>query len=75
MAKMADSVDERCLRCGAPDTGERARCVCGASLLVDVVLKDAVRDERQRFTLAGPCTARSSGAFLLAGPHGAGDSG
>ena len=52
MAKMSDSVEVRCLRCGAPDAGERARCVCGASLLMDVVLKGAVADERQRFGLA-----------------------
>ncbi|MCY1020153.1 S1C family serine protease [Pyxidicoccus sp. MSG2] len=52
MAKMSDSVEVRCLRCGAPDAGERARCVCGASLLMDVVLKGAMVDERQRFGLA-----------------------
>lgn len=49
---MADERETRCLRCGAPDAGNVARCVCGASLLVDVVLKQAVEDERLRFALA-----------------------
>ncbi|MBN1210465.1 MAG: trypsin-like peptidase domain-containing protein [Myxococcaceae bacterium] len=49
---MADSIEARCLRCGAPDAGDRAQCVCGASLLVDVLLKEAVEDERRRFGLA-----------------------
>ncbi|NTX12216.1 serine protease [Myxococcus sp. CA051A] len=49
---MSESVEQRCLRCGAPDAGSVARCVCGASLRVDVVLRDAVADERTRFALA-----------------------
>ncbi|WP_408891371.1 trypsin-like peptidase domain-containing protein [Myxococcus faecalis] len=49
---MSESVELRCLRCGAPDAGNVARCVCGASLRVDVVLRDAVVDERARFALA-----------------------
>jgi serine protease Do len=50
--QMSEAMVVRCLRCGAPDAGDRARCVCGASLLMDVVLKAAVLDERQRFGLA-----------------------
>ncbi|MFP2911096.1 hypothetical protein ACLESD_39905, partial [Pyxidicoccus sp. 3LFB2] len=49
---MSEAVEVRCLRCGAPDAGDKARCACGASLLMDVVLKEAVLDERQRFGLA-----------------------
>jgi serine protease Do len=49
---MAESFEARCLRCGAPDPGDKAWCICGASLLVDVVLKAPVGDERKRFTLA-----------------------
>jgi len=49
---MTESFEARCLRCGAPDPGDKARCICGASLLVDVVLKAPVGEERQRFTLA-----------------------
>ncbi|WP_224366749.1 S1C family serine protease [Hyalangium versicolor] len=49
---MADSFEARCLRCGAPDPGDKARCVCGASLLIDVSLKEPVADERRRFALA-----------------------
>ena len=49
---MTESFEARCLRCGAPDPGDRARCVCGASLLVDVLLKEPVADERRRFALA-----------------------
>ncbi|QSQ13350.1 S1C family serine protease [Myxococcus landrumensis] len=49
---MSDESKTRCLRCGAPDAGNVARCVCGSSLLVDVVLKEAVEDERLRFALA-----------------------
>lgn len=49
---MRDASEARCLRCGAPDPGDRTRCLCGASLLVDVVLKQPLEDERQRFALA-----------------------
>ncbi len=49
---MTESFEAKCLRCGAPDAGDRARCVCGASLFVDVLLKEPVEDERRRFALA-----------------------
>lgn len=49
---MAESFEARCLRCGTPDTGERSRCLCGASLLVDVMLKSPIEEERRRFMIA-----------------------
>ncbi|WP_224244142.1 S1C family serine protease [Hyalangium gracile] len=49
---MSESFEARCLRCGAPDPGDKPRCICGASLLVDVLLKQPMEDERQRFVMA-----------------------
>ncbi|MDY7228541.1 S1C family serine protease [Hyalangium rubrum] len=54
---MQGSNDARCLRCGAPDPGDRTRCLCGASLLVDVLLKEPVAEERRRFALARALSA------------------
>jgi S1-C subfamily serine protease len=49
---MTQSVEVRCLRCGRPDEGEGIVCRCGASLLVDVVLREPVSEQRRRFQLA-----------------------
>ncbi|WP_164018952.1 S1C family serine protease [Pyxidicoccus trucidator] len=76
MSKMSEAVEVRCLRCGAPDAGDKARCACGASLLLDVVLKEAVLDERQRFGLAravallGPPAPSFSQARVVLGIQG-----
>ncbi|QRK04849.1 trypsin-like peptidase domain-containing protein [Archangium violaceum] len=49
---MSQSMEVRCLRCGRPEDGEGVRCRCGASLLVDVVLKERNPEERRSFQLA-----------------------
>ncbi|WNG45929.1 trypsin-like serine protease [Archangium minus] len=49
---MSQSMEVRCLRCGRPEEGEGVRCRCGASLLVDVVLKERAPEERRSFQLA-----------------------